>query len=519
MKRHRMRFSFELFVYTFFLLLFFWMAEQVPYTHDDWHWGIEQGIQQLVTASVNSRYAGNFFVVVMTRSKILKTFIMGICQFLIPFLLADLAVGHNRENYKSRRFQCFLMSNTFLFLLDSKIWAQTFGWVAGFANYVISAVFLLICYKEWLYIVDIPNYISKESWPKSIFWGIICVISQLFIENLSIVIVFDAFLCCINYYWKTGKISKKYIFMFIGALTGLLLMFSSPIYGELHTLGTAVDGHRNMAIKSDLDIWGNLTRIFKQCASLAWMGIDENVALNIVILLSLLGLTICNAKNIKKSRTVAVVIVNLGLCVYYVFSYLENTTLYDIEDSKYVIAFIVSAFFYITVILEVFGCTAKNHEKRRKLIMAWGSALFVILPLAAIKGSGPRMMFIYYVFAVLFAIILVEWLMECVSPKISKAISVMLICILIGSTLLYVEAYAGNGQCAKEREAIITEAIENNSVSIMLPRYPHTRFLWGPYPGGEPTQKAFRAFYGINEMVEISLDSYPKVPEYWKMIK
>ena len=183
------------------------------------------------------------------------------------------------------------------------------------------------------------------------------------------------------------------------------------------------------------------------------------------------------------------------------------------------IALIESICFYAVVIIEVLICTGKNRKKRRDLLLAWGSAFVVILPLAVVKQSGPRMLFTYYVFAVLFVIVLLDWLMECIPFGARCIISVLSAAVLIGSTLLYIEAYAGNGQCIREREKIVAEAIENDYESIILPRYPHTRFLWGPYPNTPKHQRVFREFYGMEETIEITLDYYPRVNSYWKKIK
>ena len=74
--------------YALFLLFYLWLAQQIPYTSDDWDWGCAVGIKQLQHATLNNRYAGNFVVVVLTRSVFLKTLVMGITFFLIPLLLS-----------------------------------------------------------------------------------------------------------------------------------------------------------------------------------------------------------------------------------------------------------------------------------------------------------------------------------------------------------------------------------------------------------------------------------------------
>ena len=72
------------FIFLAALCFCFWLASKIPYTHDDWHWGISAGFQEFISAAVNSRYAGNLLVVIMTRSAFLKTVIIGATLFLLP---------------------------------------------------------------------------------------------------------------------------------------------------------------------------------------------------------------------------------------------------------------------------------------------------------------------------------------------------------------------------------------------------------------------------------------------------
>lgn len=37
-----------------------WMAWNVPYTHDDWDWGLPVGMEWWLTGALNNRYMGSF---------------------------------------------------------------------------------------------------------------------------------------------------------------------------------------------------------------------------------------------------------------------------------------------------------------------------------------------------------------------------------------------------------------------------------------------------------------------------
>ena len=73
-----------------FLAACLYIAWKVPYTHDDWDWGLPVGVERLVTAGLNSRYGGTALVLAMTRSQLMKTLVMGAGMFLIPWLAARL---------------------------------------------------------------------------------------------------------------------------------------------------------------------------------------------------------------------------------------------------------------------------------------------------------------------------------------------------------------------------------------------------------------------------------------------
>ena len=75
------------------LLLAGWLyiAWNVPYTHDDWDWGLPEGLERWLSGTLNNRYAGTFFVLAMTRSQLVKTAVMGGSMFLISLLLGRLA--------------------------------------------------------------------------------------------------------------------------------------------------------------------------------------------------------------------------------------------------------------------------------------------------------------------------------------------------------------------------------------------------------------------------------------------
>ena len=71
-------------------LFYIFIAFCIPYCHDDWDWGLDIGLEQFLNASLNSRYVGSFFVILMTRSEIIKTAVIALTMFFIPLLVSQL---------------------------------------------------------------------------------------------------------------------------------------------------------------------------------------------------------------------------------------------------------------------------------------------------------------------------------------------------------------------------------------------------------------------------------------------
>ena len=108
------------------LLLAGWLyiAWNVPYTHDDWDWGLPEGLERWLSGTLNNRYAGTFFVLAMTRSQLVKTAVMGGCMFLISLLLGRLA-GRGQPD---RAFSVTVLTAALLFTTPMDSWQQSLGW-------------------------------------------------------------------------------------------------------------------------------------------------------------------------------------------------------------------------------------------------------------------------------------------------------------------------------------------------------------------------------------------------------
>ena len=177
------------------LAFYIWMAAQIPYCHDDWDWGLPIGIQQLLTANLNSRYAGNFIEVALTRSLFLKDLTMGLVLALLPYSTAALVtrVFYGTE-WKTRLLLPMLMGNILMLTVPLNIWQQTFGWVAGFSNFVVSALLLVF----WQLLLIRFRDAEKTTLLRSVLLFLFGVVMQLFLENVTVYVMAVTTIACIS---------------------------------------------------------------------------------------------------------------------------------------------------------------------------------------------------------------------------------------------------------------------------------------------------------------------------------
>ena len=168
---------------------------------------------------------------------------MGIVFTAIVFTASLSALLFNGKPVEEKKFLgVFLAGNALFLCIPMIIWNQTNGWIAGFSNFVVSALALL----GYFMIV----FRDRKDYKPGIAAGAGCLVfglaMQLFIENLTV--FFAAFsLCLVIYTFKRyGKSAVDIYMLFLGNLIGAVIMFNNNIYSSLWNTGYAIDGYRHM---------------------------------------------------------------------------------------------------------------------------------------------------------------------------------------------------------------------------------------------------------------------------------
>ena len=208
-------------VLLFLLLLTFLF----PYTGDDWTWGSKVGLELLGKwfDNYNGRYVGNIIVILLTRSRILRTIVMTSTIFGILYLSFKIV---NKE-----KPELFFVGLALFLAMHKFVFRQAIVWTSGFTNYTISIFLTLI------YIYINKDLITKNKSNKSFLYCLLITIfgfiSALFIENITIYNTALALLIIIYSYKKYKKVSNIDISYLIGSVAGMILMFSNSVYSNI----------------------------------------------------------------------------------------------------------------------------------------------------------------------------------------------------------------------------------------------------------------------------------------------
>ena len=495
-------------IYTIVAVFYFWMAAQIPYTHDDWDWGLDIGLYQLIHATVNSRYAGNFFEVIMTRSEILKTVIMGTSFFMIPYALSVIASRLASTNKASFRLFYFLLCNGLLLTMDRMIWSQTYGWIAGFANFSISIIFMVPWLHELFYIFHTNDIPQKSSLFRLALLFVVCVCSQLFLENIAIFhVLLGLTLCCISYV-QNRRILPKHIVMLLGSVIGLFIMFSSNLYDSLFSTGSAVNEYRQIPLLQGQPLISVAIQMGKVGLSLVSQLYARNTVICFVIILTLIHLLLRHQDEILKKHYVLASRVNQILLFSLIACILIHIPIKMFIPGRAasimkLVQLPVSILFLLAVTIELWIIFRSQPRVFKQVFLLWISAPALIAPLVLTSETGSRLFFSSNILLILFLLCLLN---QCI-PHLSKsALNTLIrsaILTMTVLTLIHGVIYAQIGVCKRSRDQIMEASRDAGTTEISLPAYPYQEYLHYPNPNEDWRLDCFKEFYGVPADVTI----------------
>lgn len=490
-------------VLLFFLAACLYIAWKVPYTHDDWDWGLPIGWERFWSSSLNSRYSGTALVLMMTRSQLAKILVMGGCMFAIPFLAARLAAP------EQRRTSLFLTAaaGAALFSMPMVSWRQTFGWVSAFANFVAGAAVMLGVLLLW------QRTFSREKKPHPMWLGVGlflgCLIGSLFAENITPVLA-GAGLVTAGYALITRWGRLPALAGLAGCLLGALLMFGNPLYGQLVSNGAALEGIRTMAFAPGTGLAGIVAVMWERFFTLLLPGLFESYP-GVCLLASVGCLWRLHRGGV---RWYWQALVGLWSAIYCAQCWVVMEQLRQLDSWQCPWQPVRVAGAVIQLILLLAVVIWDGGKKRNARLLLLAAAVGMLLPFAVVTEYGTRCVFPSAVALLVAGLSLLHGL-----EKVRWVYALALIA-LVFSVGFHLRAYRLIGQTEWIRQTQMTQAVAEGASSVVLPTEGWDLcYSWCRNPQSQVRADYFRAFYGLPEDMELiflppgSAEQWPQISE------
>lgn len=461
-------------VICFFLLLL--LCFLFPYSHDDWAWGSQIGIDRLNSFfnNYNGRYVSNLIVIILTRSYVLRSIFVSIVLSLIFYLL-DKIIDCKNKTVKLLELLLFAA-------IPHLILMQSIVWVSGFTNYVFPTLLIL------LYINFNKQSKSKKYIPLLFLLGII---STLCVEHLTIYcVILSLFYIVINYR-RNKKIDLNNLSYFIGSIIGSTLMFTNGAY---HLIANNTDTYRNIS-----PIINAISNYFN---TITYELVINNYLINIVISVALV-IMIYNKTFKKKFNSIKniLLIIFASFPIYTIILNILNVS----SVFKYIKYFnaLFSAIYLFAIFISLLFLFKGN--KLFKFLFIYLSIAVMSGPLLIVSPIGSRCFYSQYIFFIIFAIMLVSEIIgeyKNIETILNKIIKTSIVIVYLFYLAIYANIFIQNNI----RQRYLNEHI--NDSKIVLPLIPSDKFVWGLNPMNDIFIERYKLFYKIDVDKEIEFIPY-----------
>ena len=468
-----------IFVVLFFLCMLF------PYTLDDWAWGGQIGLNRLSTwfDNYSGRYFGNLIVLALTRSNLLKSFVMSFCITGIAVLI-DKLTGKQKNGV-------FIILSLLIFMPVS-LFRQTIAWTSGFANYTTSIFLTLI------YIYYVRN-IYGESKPKKAPFDIVPLFilgaaNTLIVEHLTMYNIVLAVYVILFTIIKFKKVYIQHVAYFIGTVAGTLLMFSNSVY---RSVADGSDDYRSIGEG------GIISKAIQEFFNtIVPDGFMNNFVLNVFIAVVCLITWIKIKDKLSKlpkvlgALSIAVIIAFASSSLIIKISAVTPLKLLTYAEGAATIVYVLALIVFLFILpLEL--------NKKVKLLFILGSVGCMIAPLLVVSPISSRCFFASYVMLIYLAMELYSLFDEDIKEQLAKISNASVIVVAVGLLFLFYiyGTIAVNNQ--ERLEKVKKEAETATSETVELESLPYKHYLWGSDIPNAYWSSNFKAYYGIDENVNV----------------
>lgn len=444
---------------------------------------------------LNGRVIGNISSILLIQNRILRSFVFAVTILSIVLLIYKI-VKEKKEN----KIVLLLFTCICVIFIPKEIFKQVYAWGAGFCNYVPSIVGLL--YYFWIQENHAQIDKRKSLYKALTFIAVFC--SCLFSENLTLYILIMSIATSGYAYWKIRKLNSYQISGILGAITGSLTMFLSPVYGIILNNG---DAYRGAGF--------SLEHLFETARKNFPTVCNYTIGNNYFMMFILSGLlfyflykTNLNSKSFKKIKPLAHMILVLVPCYFYSINKVLYNDFFNLNPSDmqlwltvFVLVIYYSTWVYIVIHVDF------NEKIKVRLLFLMISILILNGPLLFITPIGPRVFYASYIVLCLMAVSLFNHLV--VDQGIFKIpFSVLLFTV----NFCFIFIYAENHRIEKIQATYIKEQMALKEKTIRLPYFTYNTWLHEPHDG-----KIGNTYY-YSEKKDIEFE-YIKYKEWQKIAK
>lgn len=469
----------------------------IPYAHDEWMWGSQEGLDLLKNGfqGYNGRYFGNIFALIITRSVLIKSlFMSGTILLLLTVLTKFTNLSLDRKTTANKKF-LLIFGLALLILIPTKLFQQTYGWPAAFVNFVPPVISLVVFFI-------IVNYLftnETANLKHPVLTGIVLSLgTQFFSENISVYITFLAIALCI-YSWKTRKMIDSFLLAFlVTSFLSLIIMLINPAYLNA---ANNTDGYKKINLSLSYFY-------YKTIGPMAENIFHQNRFINLCIATLTLLISKKQDKDILQSK--ATQLINKGALffistytVFSVFIYPYFTISYNrSQDFTALLALLYYLSIFIFILIQFKG------NLKAKLLFLFLSIVCTAGPLFIAEPIGPRSFYITYVFWIILILQFIAYYFNLQSEKennheilfITKILKQGILVLLIFYTLMFAYTY----RVEQQRKEIIDEAIANKETSVKLPLLPNGEYFWEKGTTEENWMRRYKTFYNIPQDITIT---------------
>lgn len=432
---------------------------------DDWAWGSAEGWARLENGFdyYNGRYLGNVIEIFITRSLLFRIAIYALINTGIVYMTWVLL---NRK-YSVPLILALVVS------MPIAIYAETYGWLAGFANYNTSLLAIL-------YIL----YVAKKKQPKIIELFLVLIVAflgQFFVENVSVASIVMAVIgLLLAMFYKEKKV--VFIMWLIGAAVGAYIMFSNTAY---HTEG-------NMREVGGLDFTVLFTTMITSWSEFYF---KDNLILIVLftIVLAIIGKG-------QKYLVGSVVVI----AMYFIIRNLVGLSSTSLPYYLLVVEFILMCI-YLIALLIIVGKSKVKNENKRYFYTYFLYAIILLGPFLLITPFGPRNMLLTYILLVICLLLICDEKIEGWLAKVKNPI----VLVAIGLCATFLIMHGANKLEDQNRYDQLIEEYEAGAKYSTLTRLPFEKLGHDLTPRFDNLQRQRQIeYYNLPSDIRIRLSNY-----------